>query len=124
MALRCFIVDDSTPFLDAARALLEADGFSVVGVATTIEQALRQVPDTEPDVVLVDVDLGGESGFDLARRFRLETSLHPSRVILISTHAEEDIAELIESVPVAAYLPKSQLSASAIRRILDATVEG
>lgn len=124
MALRCFIVDDSTPFLDAARALLEGDGFSVIGVATTIEQALRQVPDTEPDVVLVDVDLGGESGFDLARRFELETNLHPSKVILISTHAEEDIAELIESVPAAAYLPKSRLSASAIRRILDATVEG
>ncbi|MEU4607359.1 response regulator transcription factor [Kribbella sp. NPDC023972] len=124
MALRCFIVDDSTHFLEAAQTLLERDGVSVVGVASTIGQALREVADAEPDVVLVDVDLGDESGFDLARRLQRETSLDRTKVILISTHAEEDVAELVGSAPVAAYLSKSELSAAAIRRILDATLEG
>jgi DNA-binding NarL/FixJ family response regulator len=124
MALRCFIVDDSTHFLEAAQILLERDGLSVVGVASTIGQALREVADAEPDVVLVDVDLGDESGFDLARRLQQETSLDRTKVILISTHAEEDVAELVGSAPVAAYLSKSELSAAAIRRILDATLEG
>ncbi|MGW1345126.1 response regulator [Kribbella sp. NPDC002412] len=124
MALRCYIVDDSIHFLDAAQTLLERDGVSVVGVASTIEQALREVDDAAPDVVLVDVNLGSESGLELARRMQRETSVDHARVILISADAEDDVAELIRGVPVAAYLPKSGLSAAAVRRILDATVEG
>jgi DNA-binding NarL/FixJ family response regulator len=121
MLLRCFIVDDSPHFLTAAQALLEREGCAVVGVASTTEEALRHVPDADPDVVLVDVDLGSESGFDLARRFQRETTVDQSRVILISTYAEEDLGELLGAAPAAAFLPKSQLSAGAIRRILDET---
>jgi CheY-like chemotaxis protein len=121
MALRCFIVDDSPHFLAAARTLLERDGLVVVGAASTTDEALRRVEDAEPDVVLVDVDLGGESGFEVVRRFQRETSLDQSRVILISTYAEEDLGELVRSAPAAAFLSKSRLSADAIRRILDDT---
>jgi DNA-binding NarL/FixJ family response regulator len=118
MALRCFIVDDSPHFQAAARNLLERDGLAVVGVASTTDEALRRVEGADPDVVLVDVDLGDESGFELVRRFQRETSLDRSRVILISTYAEEDLGELVRSAPAAAYLSKSRLSADAIRRIL------
>jgi len=118
MALRCFIVDDSPHFQAAARNLLERDGLAVVGVASTTDEALRRVEGVDPDVVLVDVDLGDESGFELVRRFQRETSLDRSRVILISTYAEEDLGELVRSAPAAAYLSKSRLSADAIRRIL------
>jgi DNA-binding NarL/FixJ family response regulator len=121
MVLRCFIVDDSPHFLAAAQALLERDGFAVVGVASTTEEALRRVEDIEPDVVLVDVDLGGESGFDLVRRFQRETRLDQSRVILISTYAEEDLGDLVTAAPAAAFLSKSHLSADAIRRIIGDT---
>ena len=121
MALRCFIVDDSPQFLAAAQTLLERDGLTVIGAASTPEEALRRVEDADPDVVLVDVDLGDESGFELVRRFQRETGLDQSRVILISTYAEEDLAELVRSAPVAAYLSKSRLSADAIRRILSDT---
>src|SRR5881409_2862151 len=117
MALRCFIVDDSPHFQAAARNLLERDGLAVVGVASTTDEALRRVEGADPDVVLVDVDLGDESGFELVRRFQRETSLDESLVILISTYAEEDLGELVTSAP-AAYLSKSRLSADAIRRIL------
>jgi CheY-like chemotaxis protein len=118
MALRCFIVDDSSHFLDAAQSLLEREGFALVGVASTPAEALRRVEDVKPDVVLIDVDLGNESGFDLARRFQSETSLDRSKVILISTYAEEDLRDLITAAPVAAFLSKSRLSAQAIRQIL------
>jgi len=118
MALRCFIVDDSPHFLDAAQALLEREGLVVVGAASTIAEALQRLEDVEPDVVLVDVDLGTESGFDLARRLRSQTSVDRSRVILISTHAEQDLRDLVSAAPVAAFLPKSRLSAAAIRQIL------
>jgi DNA-binding NarL/FixJ family response regulator len=120
MAMRCLIVDDSPYFLDAASALLEGEGFAVVGVAATTAEALRQVRDLEPDVALVDVDLGNESGLELVRRIQSETNLDPSRVILISSYAEEDVADLIGATP-ASFLSKSRLSARTIRAILGHT---
>jgi DNA-binding NarL/FixJ family response regulator len=117
--LRCLIVDDSLRFLDAARGLLERQGIAVVGVASTSAQALRRVEELRPDVTLVDVDLGGESGFALARRLDRETGPPPPRMILISTHAEQDYADLIAASPALGFLPKSALSAAAIHRLLD-----
>lgn len=121
MALRCLIVDDSPHFLEAARALLEREGLVVVGMASTTAEALRLVQDLEPDVVLVDVNLGNESGFDLARRIDDETSLPASSVILISARAEDDLADLMPAAPAVAFLPKLRLSARAIREILGDT---
>jgi DNA-binding NarL/FixJ family response regulator len=109
--LRCLIVDDNPSVLIAARGLLE--GIGVVGVASNSAEAVRSVADLRPDVVLVDIDLGGESGFELARQ------LDGSSVILISTHAERDYADLIEASPALGFLAKSELSAKAIRTILN-----
>jgi CheY-like chemotaxis protein len=118
MVLRCLIVDDSPHFLRAASALLEREGIAVVGVASTGAEALRRAQELEPDVTLLDIDLGNESGFELARRLERETGLQQSRVILISTYAEEDFADLIRISPAAGFISKSDLSARAIRRIL------
>ena len=74
MVLRCLIVDDSPVFLKAARALLEREGISVT-VALNSAEAFRLFDEVCPDVVLLDIDFGDESGFDLAqtlsRRARL-----------------------------------------------------
>jgi len=121
MVLRCLIVDDSSRFLEAARAFLEREGIAVVGVASTSAEALRRAEELKPDVALLDVDLGNESGFDLARRLESETSMEPLRVILISTYAEEDFADLITANPAAGFLCKSDLSARAIRDLLGNT---
>ena len=118
MALRCVIVDDSATFLKAARTLLEREGITVLGVASTGVEALPLVQELRPDVALVDIDLGGESGLDLARRFTQNGGLLPSQVILISTHAEADFADLIAQSPVAGFLAKSDLSADAIQNLL------
>jgi DNA-binding NarL/FixJ family response regulator len=118
MPLRCLIVDDSPRFLDAARGLLERQGVIVVGVASTSADALQQAAELRPDVTLLDIDLGGESGFDLARRLHRQASLAAEQVILISTHAEQDYVDLIAASPVVGFLPKSALSADAIRDLL------
>ena len=120
MTLRCVIVDDSPVVLRAARELLQGEGIAVVGLAENGDDAVRLVDDLKPDVTLVDIDLGPESGFDLVRR--LMDDRHPagSRSILISTHDRRDFAKLIESSPVIGFLPKSELSAAAIERLLDA----
>jgi DNA-binding NarL/FixJ family response regulator len=118
MELRCLIVDDSPHFLSAARGLLEREGMVVVAVATNGDDAVRRAGELGPDVTLVDIDLGGESGFDVVRRLVRETDLAPTTVIMVSTHAEEDYAELVSASPVAGFLPKTRLSALAIRGVL------
>jgi DNA-binding NarL/FixJ family response regulator len=117
--LRCLIVDDSRRFLDAARGLLESQGLAVIGVASTSADALRQVEELRPDVTLVDIDLGGESGFELVRRLDHDAGRPPPRMILISTHAEQDYADLISASPAVGFIPKSALSAAAIRGLLN-----
>ncbi len=116
VSLRCLIVDDNAYFLEAAADLLTRQGVTVAGVASASADALRLTRELRPDVVLVDIMLGRESGIDLARRLAGANSGGPV-IILISTHAEADFADLIQEAPVAGFVPKSELSASAIRRL-------
>jgi CheY-like chemotaxis protein len=118
MMLRCLIVDDSPRFLAAARGLLEREGIAVVGVASSGAEALRRVEELQPDVMLLDIDLGGHSGFELARRLHREAGTAPPRVILISTRAEQDYADLIAASPAVGFLSKSALSARTIHALL------
>jgi DNA-binding NarL/FixJ family response regulator len=122
--LRCLIVDDSPRFLDAARGLLERQGIMVVGVASTSAEALQQVTQLRPDIALLDIDLGGENGFDLARRLSRQASLGRTRMILISTHAEQDYTDLIAASPVVGFLSKSALSAESIRALITSRGDG
>ena len=117
--LRVLIVDDSSSFLQVAQVILERQGVSVVGVAASIGEGLRQADELRPDVVLVDVVLADESGFELARLLRERQPSGGPAAILISTHAEEDFADMVSDCP-AAFLPKSELSAAAIHRVLQA----
>jgi DNA-binding NarL/FixJ family response regulator len=118
MRLRCVIVDDSPAVLRAASQLLEGEGIAVVGVAATSDEAVRLVTELEPDVTLVDIDLGTESGFALARRLVDAPGRTASRSILISTHDAGDFAKLIEASPAIGFLAKSDLSATAIHQLL------
>jgi len=117
MSLRCVIVDDSSLFLEGAVDLLTREGLDVVGVASGSAEALRLVTELRPDVTLVDVDLGDEDGFELAER--LHAIPGASRVILVSTHAEEDLAQLIEGSPALGFIAKTRISAQAIRDTLE-----
>jgi CheY-like chemotaxis protein len=122
--LRCLIVDDSQRFLDAARALLERQGMAVIGVASTSQEAMWRVEELQPDVTVVDIDLGGESGLELARRLHHQAGPARSAVILISTHAEQDYADLIAASPAVGFVPKAALSAGAIRDLLASHGDG
>jgi DNA-binding NarL/FixJ family response regulator len=113
VAIRCLIVDDNRDFLDAAGRLLEQEGVAIVGFASTSADAIRETGALRPDVVLVDVLLGDESGLALARRLVADPALEAS-VILISTHSEADLAELVALSPAAGFLSKADLSADAI----------
>jgi CheY-like chemotaxis protein len=116
--MRCLIVDDSADFVDAARGLLECEGITVVGVASTSADALRLFEELRPDVTLVDINLGGESGFEVAEQLHRAGGPSPSPVILISTHAAQDFTELIDTSPAVGFLSKSALTCGAIHDLV------
>ena len=116
--LRCLIVDDNESFLEIAAASLAGDDLDVLGTATTGAEALRQVAEQHPDVVLVDINLGEESGFELARELVERFPQLASGVVLISTRAEQDFGGLIEASPAAGFVPKTTLSAKVVRELV------
>ena len=111
--MRCLLVDDNSVFIETARLLLAREGVVVAGTASSIAEAVRQASALRPDVVLVDIALGDENGFDLARRLAGGVA-----VIMISTRAGADYADLVADSPAAGFLPKDKLSAAAIEQIL------
>jgi CheY-like chemotaxis protein len=115
MALRFLIVDDNAHFLGVARDLLESEGMIVVGVASTSAAALRLARQLKPDVLLIDVDLGEESGFDLAQCLAADED---RRVVLISAYPESEFADLIAASPAVGFVAKSDLSARAVADVL------
>jgi DNA-binding NarL/FixJ family response regulator len=119
MALRLLIVDDSDQFLEAARALLVRQGLDVVGVASTGADALRRARELRPDLTLVDVDLGDESGVDIARELIKAAGPERAPVVLISAYREEDLRDLIDGSPAVGFLSKSRLSAQALHGLVD-----
>jgi DNA-binding NarL/FixJ family response regulator len=119
VALRFLIVDDSPSFLTAAQVLLERQGLTVVGVASNGAEARRQAEALRPDVALVDISLGDESGIDVACELLEDSRAGDLAVILISTHSEADFADLIARCPAAGFIPKAELSAEGIQRVLE-----
>jgi DNA-binding NarL/FixJ family response regulator len=115
-ALRCVIVDDNRGFLDAAADFLGHHGITVVGIASTIAEALNCVGQKRPDVTIVDINLGDESGFELAEQLAGGPASSP--VILTSTHSEQEFADMIAISPALGFVAKVNLSPDGIRRLL------
>lgn len=113
--LKVVIVDDNRHFLNAARDVLQQEGVAVVGIAGTSAKARQLVAFLRPDLVLVDVDLGDESGFDLAQEL---SEAADAKVVLISAYPESDLADLIAASPALGFVSKSGLSASAVSSLL------
>jgi DNA-binding NarL/FixJ family response regulator len=119
--LRCLIVDDNDAFRTAASVLLGREGITVVGMAANSAEALQKARALRPDVILVDIGLGEESGFDLAGRLAQNGNAGGATVIMISARSGSDYAEQITASPAAGFLAKSELSATAIGRLLGRT---
>src|SRR5262245_21087552 len=118
MALRCLIVDDSPRFGEEARSLLEHEGVTVVGVAASGDEAARLAQALRPDLALVDISLGEESGFDVARRLLDDSNPDPPAVIFVSTYDEREFSSRIAASPALGFIAKTKLSAERIRQLL------
>lgn len=118
MDMRCMIVDDNASFLRAMASMLERDGAPVVGTASNGADALERARTCRPDVVLVDVRLGTESGFDVAHLIEERVAAdagHMPAIILVSTHAEDELADRIAANTSYGFLDKTTVSAGRIR---------
>jgi DNA-binding NarL/FixJ family response regulator len=117
------LVDDSPAFCKAARVLLADDGVAVVGCAATANQAVDRAAALEPDVALVDIDLGRESGLDVAQRLAELPDGGPS-VVLISAESGSELAELVDASGALGFVSKTDLSGDAIRKLLTRAASG
>jgi DNA-binding NarL/FixJ family response regulator len=113
------IVDDHPSFRQSARAILEAEGFEVVGEAATGESALAMAHSLHPDVVLLDVQLPDASGFDVCQAMLLSTNGAAPDVVLVSSRDACDYGDLIESSGARGFVPKAELSGEAVASLLE-----
>jgi DNA-binding NarL/FixJ family response regulator len=114
--VRLLIVDDSEEFLASASRLLGSQGMDVVACATSSANALRLAGTLEPDVVLVDVELGDEDGIALGNT--LASRAPSTRVVLISSYEREELGDAIAHSHAVGFVPKADLGAAAIARLL------
>jgi DNA-binding NarL/FixJ family response regulator len=111
------IVDDHASFRLAARMLLQADGYEVIGEAVDGASALAASRRLQPDVVLLDVGLPDQSGLDLAPL--LAAQPEPPAVVLVSTRDRSDFGRLIERSGARGFIGKSKLSADALEKLIE-----
>jgi DNA-binding NarL/FixJ family response regulator len=113
------IVDDHQGFRTFARTLFSAEGFEIAAEAADGETALDAVRDLHPDVVLLDVQLPGIDGFEVAER--LAQMPDPPAVVLTSTRDAADYGARLASAPIMGFVPKHELSGEAVASLLTPT---
>ncbi len=116
MRPRVLIVDDHAAFRASARALLEAEGFDVVGEAADGEQAVGEVERLRPDVVLLDVQLPDVDGFAVADR--LASAGCVGAVVLISSREAAAYGPRLEAAAALGFIAKRKLSGEALAALL------
>ena len=117
MAPTVVIVDDHPDFREAAGALLEAEGFTVVGEAAGGQAALAAIARLHPEVVLLDIQLPDLDGFAVSEL--LSASPDPPAVVLVSSRDAESYGGRLGTVPVRGFLTKRELSGAALARLLE-----
>jgi CheY-like chemotaxis protein len=106
------IVEDHPQFAAFVRQLLEGDEFRVVGVSASGEDALARIHALSPECVLLDVQLPGLDGFEVAER--LAAGPAPPTVVLTSTRDAADFGARLAAAPVAGFVAKQDLSVAAL----------
>ena len=110
------IVDDHPSFRASARAVLEADGFEIVGEAKDGASALTAARDLKPDVVLLDVQLPDATGFDICEFLCGELPL--PEIVLVSSRDASDYNGLIQTSHARGFISKADLSGETLRALL------
>lgn len=116
-ARRVLVVDDHPSFRRCASALLEAEGFEVVGEAEDGVSALAAADRLDPELVLLDIQLPDTDGFEVARRLLAE---RPAlRIVLVSSRDRSEYGPLIETSGARGFITKGDLSRQTLERVLE-----
>jgi DNA-binding NarL/FixJ family response regulator len=115
MGVRVLIVDDHAGFRAHARRLLECEGYDVVGEASDSAAAVEAAHELQPELVLVDIYLPDEDGFELTTR--LGELPNPPVVVLTSSRDYTELEECVSECGASGFVPKSELSRDAIEEI-------
>jgi DNA-binding NarL/FixJ family response regulator len=110
------IVDDHKSFRRAARRMLESAGFEIIGEAADGESALEAISGLRPDVVLLDVQLPGIDGFEVATRLT-ERAGAPA-IVMTSSREASDFGPLVEQSGARGFIHKADISGPAISAVL------
>ena len=110
------IVDDHPSFRASARLLLEAEGYDVVGEASTGTEAIERARELKPELVLLDVQLPDTDGFALAGAFRVNG--YAPEVVLVSSRDEVDYRGCIERSGARGFIAKAELSGTELAALL------
>lgn len=110
------IVDDHAGFRSLARALLEAEGFAVVGEAEDGATAIAAVEAVRPAVVLLDIQLPDLDGFEVAERISLLSDA--PAVVLVSTRSAAAYGPRLETAAARGFIPKTSLSGAALAALV------
>jgi DNA-binding NarL/FixJ family response regulator len=116
MALSVYVVDDHALFRRVAKTLLEAEGYEIAGEASSGETALDELEKAHPDVVLLDVQLPGIDGFEVARR--ISETEHPPAVLLTSTRPADAYGDLMGAAHARGFIQKQDLSGQTVASLL------
>jgi DNA-binding NarL/FixJ family response regulator len=110
------IVDDNDEFRARTRALLDGDGYRVIGDAADGASGLEAVRTLRPDIALLDVQLPDTSGFAIAERLRRQDE---TAVVIISTRDARDYASAVSGCGALGFVAKSEICGAALRAVLD-----
>jgi len=110
------IVDDHADFRDSASALLEAEGFAVVGAVGDGAAALAAVERLQPEVVLLDVQLPDLDGFAVAEQ--LAATPDPPHVVFISSREATAYGPRLGRAPALGFLAKRELSGASLAALV------
>jgi DNA-binding NarL/FixJ family response regulator len=117
MVTTVLIVDDHAGFRGTARALLESEGFDVVGEAADGASAVEAAASLRPEVILLDVYLPDVNGFEVAAR--LTTNGPAPAVVMISSRDARDFGPLVEESGARGFIPKAELSGATLSALLE-----
>jgi DNA-binding NarL/FixJ family response regulator len=113
---RVLIVDDHAPFRSLARAVLQVEGFEVVGEAADGLSALEAARRLRPSVVLLDVQLPDLDGFEVARR--LAADADPPAIVLVSSRDRMSYRRRLAESPARGFISKAELSGAAVAALV------
>jgi DNA-binding NarL/FixJ family response regulator len=111
------IVDDHPSFRWMARALLESEGFDVVGEAEDGASAIEAAKTLHPDVILLDVQLPDIDGFEVASQLT-KNGASPA-IVMTSSRDACDFGSLVEQSGARGFIAKAELSATALSALLE-----